>query len=90
MLYSLNNTCKATTAYGSTVPTGHVKYTCGMNSAVAVYYAAMDLNCATQTSSVAVSNYGKCPTTTTTPKSVCLGTTDVSNLIKSAKGVVFT
>ena len=90
MLYPLSNYCQAATDFNSTIVTGHLKYTCGTNSASTVYYEASDSTCTTPKNSVSVSDYGMCPTATTAPKSLCLGSADVNTLTQSVKGIVFT
>eukprot|EP01036_Dinobryon_divergens_P025571 gene25568-34132_t len=68
-----------------------MKYTCGTSSASSVFYEASDSTCSsTPKNSVPVINYEVCPSTTTLPKSVCLGATTASTLINSVKGVVYT
>ena len=71
----------------SNVITGYVKNTCGTNSASYVYYDKSDSTCTTPTSSIPVPNYGMCPTSKTSSKSVCLASADVSTLVK---GIVYT
>ena len=82
------STCQEVTDMNSTVITGHVKYTCGPDSAATVYYGASDSTCTTPTSSVPLTDYGVCPTTPTSSKSVCLASTDILSTL--VKGIVYT
>ena len=79
--------CQGTTGMNSNVITGYYKNTCGTNSASYVYYDVSDPTCTTPMSSLPVPDYGMCPTSKTSPKSVCVASADVSTLVK---GMVFT
>ena len=82
--------CQPITGATSNDITDYMKYTCGTNSASAVYYDASDSTCSTPKNSSPLTDYGMCPSTTTSSKSLCLSTTDISNLVKSVKGIVYT